>query len=223
MKEYKEEDYLMLSGIQHFAFCRRQWALIDIEQQWEENYHTTLGDLFHKRAHDSDIMEKRGNTIIAHGMSVASAKLGLSGECDVVEFHASKKGITLHKYPGTWSVYPVEYKKGLPKDGIEDEAQLCAQAICLEEMFLTEIPEGSLFYGDNRRRTKVLFTEELRSKVYEMAEEMHQLFEKGYTPKVKPSKKCNACSLKNVCMPKLLKNTDVSKYIEESMLFGEDK
>ncbi len=219
--EYKEDDYLMLSGIQHFAFCRRQWSLIHIEQQWEENYRTTAGELFHNRAHDNN-MEKRGSIVIARGLRIASRRLGLSGQCDIVEFHSYSEGITINKYPGTWSIYPVEYKKGLPKEGCEDNVQLCAQAICLEEMFLTKIHEGSLYYGENKRRTKVQFTDELRNRVYKMAEEMHQMFIKGHTPKVKTTKKCNACSLKNLCLPKLLKNTDVKKYIEENINVGDE-
>ena len=163
--EYNEEDYLMLSGIQHFAFCRRQWALIHIEQQWAENYSTTSGELMHKRAHQDDLFELRGDILTAHNLRVSSRKLGVAGQCDIVEFHRSKDGISLHNYEGMWNIVPVEYKRGEPKDGQEDESQLCLQAMCLEEQYLTEIKEGYLFYGENRRRTKIIFTEQMRSDV----------------------------------------------------------
>lgn len=217
---YEEDDYLMLSGLQHFAYCRRQWALIHIEQQWEENERTVDGQLFHITAHDGGRIEKRGNLLITRGLRVKSAVLGLSGICDVVEFHKSKTGITLSQYEGLWQPYPVEYKKGAPKENDADEIQLCAQAICLEEMMLCQIPEGSLFYGENRRRKKVEFTEELRGRVNAMAQEMHDLWKKGYTPKVKAQKGCNACSLKEICIPRLGRIKTVESYIN-SRLSGE--
>lgn len=195
---YREEDYLMLSGLQHFAYCRRQWALIHIEQQWAENERTVDGQIFHSVAHDKARIEKRGDLLITRGLPVKSAKLGMSGICDVVEFHKSEEGVSLASYEGLWQPYPVEYKKGLPKLNEADEMQLCGQAICLEEMLLCRIPGGSLFYGENRRREPVEFTEELRGKVYDMAKEMHVLWDKGYTPRVKPQKGCNACSLKEI-------------------------
>lgn len=195
---YREEDYLMLSGLQHFAYCRRQWALIHIEQQWAENERTVDGQIFHSVAHDKARIEKRGELLITRGLPVKSAKLGMSGICDVVEFHKSEEGVSLASYEGLWQPYPVEYKKGLPKLNEADEMQLCGQAICLEEMLLCRIPGGSLFYGENRRREPVEFTEELRGKVYDMAKEMHVLWDKGYTPRGKPQKGCNACSLKEI-------------------------
>lgn len=219
---YREEDYLMLSGIQHFCFCRRQWALIHIEQQWEENYRTTAGELFHKRAHDETAIEKRGDTLIIRGLHIASPQLGLSGQCDVVEFHQKPDGIRLRNYDGLWSVFPIEYEAGKPKEGQEDLLQLCAQAICLEEMFLTEIEEGCLFYGETKHREKVKFTPELRQQVEEMSLEMHQLFGRGYTPKVKTSSKCRACSLNEVCLPKLQKTGRVADYMA-GMLHSEEE
>lgn len=214
---YQEEDYLMLSGIQHFAFCRRQWAMIHIEQQWEENYRTTAGELMHKKAHDGGSFEKRGDLLIVRGLRISSHELGLSGQCDVVEFHLDKHGIELFGYDGTWSPMPVEYKRGMPKENNSDELQLCAQAICLEEMFQTRIMDGYLYYGENRRRSHVKFTEEIRNEVKKAAKEMHDLFQKGYTPNVKPTKQCKACSLENLCIPKLKKAVKVRKYIEQNI------
>lgn len=214
MKEYKEDDYLMLSGLQHFVFCRRQWALIHIEQQWAENYQTTAGELMHKNAHDENKFEKRGDTMIARGLRIASPQLGLSGQCDVVEFHKSAEGVTVFGYDGCWKIIPVEYKRGKAKEGKEDEVQLCAQAMSLEEMFLTQIDEGFLFYGETKRRTCVPFGDELRDYVRQCAREMHDYFDRGYTPKVKTSSKCRSCSLSNLCVPKLNKKGTVNQYIE---------
>ncbi len=215
--EYREDEYLMLSGIQHFKFCRRQWALIHIEQQWEENVHTVTGELMHKKVHDPYLKEKRKDTIIVRALPIASRKMGISGECDMVEFQKCEDGVTLFGHRGTYSIYPVEYKKGKPKISEEDKLQLMAQAMCLEEMFSTEISEGAIFYGETRRRESVTFTQELRDEVVRMFEEMHQYYKRGYTPKVKKSKACNSCSLKEVCLPKLEKTSSVSSYIAKSM------
>ena len=215
---YSEDDYLMLSGLQHFAYCRRQWALIHIEQQWAENERTVDGQLFHTVAHNSEKTEKRGDLLITRGLSVKSSQLGLAGIWDVVEFHKAEDGISLFSYEGLWEPYPVEYKKGLPKANETDELQLCAQAMCLEEMLVCHIPCGSLFYGENRRRTAVEFTELLRAKVCDMAREMHDFWNKGYTPMVKPQKGCNACSLKEICIPKLSRVKTVSAYIESKLM-----
>lgn len=211
---YAEEDYLMLSGIQHFAFCRRQWAMIHIEQQWAENYRTTAGELMHKKAHEENSFEKRGSLLIVRGLRISSPELGLSGQCDVVEFHEDEKGVELFGYDSTWKPVPVEYKRGMPKENNADELQLCAQAICLEGMFQTDITEGYLYYGENRRRSHVDFTDGLRAEVSKMAKEMHDLFRRGYTPNVKPGKQCKACSLESLCIPKLQKAVKVREYME---------
>ena len=215
--EYTEDEYLMLSGIQHFKFCRRQWALIHVEQQWAENVHTVMGELMHQKAHDPYLTEKRKDTIIVRALPVSSRKLGVSGECDIVEFHKCEDGITLSGHRGTYSVYPVEYKKGKPKESEEDKLQLTAQAMCLEEMFSTEIPEGALFYGETHRRERVIFSTELREEVKQMFQDMHQYYKRGYTPKVKQSKACNSCSLKDICIPKLEKTVSAKKYIAQML------
>ena len=222
MKKYEEDDFLMLSGIQHFAFCRRQWALIHIEQQWAENVRTVEGGLMHKRAHDPKLKEKTKDVLAVHALPVSSEVLGISGECDMVEFHRSEDGIQLYGHRGLYRIYPVEYKRGTSKHTVIDRLQLTAQAMCLEELFSAKIEEGALFYRETRRRETVLFTEELRQRVREMFEEMHQLYARGYTPGVKWSKSCSACSLQEICMPKLGKSRSVSGYIDE-MLSGEEK
>lgn len=214
---YAEDDYLMISGIQHFKFCRRQWALIHVEQQWAENVHTVVGKLMHKKVHDPYLKEKRKGVLMARALPVSSKTMGVSGECDLVEFRKCEDGIRLHGHRGLYSVYPVEYKKGKPKPSEEDRLQLVAQALCLEEMFSTEILEGAIFYGETKRREIVGMTQELRDHVISMFQEMHQYYERQYTPRVKYSKSCQACSLKEICLPKLGRATSVKSYISQMM------
>ena len=213
MKRYSEDEYLMLSGIQHFIFCRRQWALIHIEQQWEENYRTVDGNIMHKRAHDGMFHEKRGDLIITRGMAVSSPYLGISGECDIVEFRRDDNGISIWGQEGKFSVTPVEYKRGAPKMDDCDKVQLAAQAMCLEDMLCCEIKEGNLYYGETRHRLKVDVNDELRDYTKKILQEMHDLFQRGYTPKVKRTKACNACSLKNICLPALCGKKTASAYM----------
>ncbi len=215
--KYSQDDYLMISGIQHFKFCRRQWALIHVEQQWAENEHTVVGELMHKKAHDPYLIEKRNDVLIVRALPVSSRSIGISGECDIVEFHKCDEGIKLIGHRGLYSVYPVEYKKGKPKENDEDKLQLAAQAMCLEEMFLTQIPEGALYYGETRRREVVEFTEEIRNQVKSIFEEMHEYYERKYTPKVKTTKACSGCSLKDICLPKLMKTGSVKAYVSKML------
>ena len=216
--EYREEEYLMLSGIQHFSFCRRQWALIHLEQQWEENLRTVEGNLFHKKAHDGYSSEKRGDVIVSRGMPVFSRTMGVSGVCDIVEFHRDdKRGIPLYGREGKYLVYPVEYKKGQPKEEEEDILQMAAQAMCLEEMLGCNISKGYLFYGEIRRRMEVPLEEGIRQSVRDSFLEMHQYFQRNYTPKVRRTKACNACSLKNLCLPQLMKQKSARDYVDRQI------
>ncbi|MBQ8515634.1 MAG: CRISPR-associated protein Cas4 [Ruminococcus sp.] len=217
---YSEEEYLLLSGIQHFVFCRRQWALIHIEQQWEENLRTADGRILHRNVHDSGFHEKRRDTVIARAMAVSSSRLGLSGECDVVEFRQSADGVPVFGLDGTYSVTPVEYKRGEPKQDESDVMQLTAQAMCLEEMLCCEIPQGYLFYGETRRRLKVEFDEALRQRTEAVIEEMHMLYSRSHTPKAKRTRACNACSLKEICLPALAGRKTASAYLKE--MLGEE-
>lgn len=215
---YSEDDFLMLSGIQHFAFCRRQWALLSIEQQWAENLLTTEGHFLHDRVHDESIMESRGDVFVSRGMPVHSSSLGLSGQCDAVEFYRDDlNGIPIHGRDGKWRLSPVEYKHGISKYEDMDRLQLCAQAISLEEMFVCQIPCACLFYGMTKKREEVPLTEELRTKTKNTANEMHTLFLRGHVPMVKPSKACLSCSLKDLCLPVLYKKQSVAVYIENSL------
>lgn len=214
---YDEEDFLQLSGIQHFAFCRRQWALAYIELQWQENVRTVEGRLLHEKAHDPDRREKRGDLIIVRAMPVHSRELGISGECDVVEFHKSEDGITIFGREGKYTVIPVEYKRGKPKESEMDALQVAAQALCLEEMLCCDIPYGFIYYGEIRHRETVEFTDVLRQKVKDMFAEMHRYYDQRYTPKAKRTKSCNACSLKDICLPMLDKKSSVKKYLDDKM------
>jgi CRISPR-associated exonuclease Cas4 len=210
---WPEDAWLQLSGIQHFSFCRRQWALIHLEQLWAENLRTTEGQLLHEKAHDASFAEKRGDLLILRDLRVFSAALGVSGACDVVEFRADPAGAVLAGRSGRWQPYPVEYKRGVSKAIDADRLQLCGQALCLEEMLCCAIPAGALFYGEPHRREEVEFTPELRDSVRQMLAEMHGYAQRGYTPKVKPGKHCNACSLKELCLPALLRNPSARAYI----------
>ena len=214
---YPEEEFLRLSGLQHFAFCRRQWALIHIENQWAENFRTIDGAILHENAHDTQFQESRGDRFITRGVSVFSGELGISGQCDVLEYHRGTVGIPLAGKTGLWKPYPVEYKRGSPREDTGDSLQMCAQAMCLESMLCCDIPEGALYYGEIRRRVKVAFTPELRDQVRSILAEMHELYRRGYTPKVKLSKSCNACSLKELCLPRLMKSRSVNAYLQAAM------
>ena len=212
---YAEDDYLQLSGVQHFLFCRRQWALIHIEEQWSDNLRTVEGNLMHERTHNEALTEKRGDIIITRGMSVFSRRHGVSGKCDVLEFHRTKTGLSIFGWDDLWLPYPVEYKRGEPKEDSSDKAQLCAQAICIEEMLCCSIESGALFYGTNKRRQAVVFTNELRTEVTDAFKEMHEIYSRGHTPRVKTGKHCNACSMKEFCLPVLMKNKPVASYMKE--------
>lgn len=208
-----DDQYLSLSGIQHFAFCRRRWALIHIEQRWADNVHTTEGMLFHGTPHEGLRGERRGNTLIVRHMHVVSHTLGISGICDVVEFHVDKKGIALHGREGLWQPLPVEYKKGRPHALRADSLQLCAQAICLEEMLVCSIPVAYMYYGEPHRRTEVALDEALRNEVGQMVREMQALYGRHHTPRVKKRKECAACSIAEACLPSLERSPSVAGYL----------
>ena len=213
---YTEDEFLLLSGVQHFAFCRRQWALIHVEQQWVENVLTAEGRDEHQRVHDNKITDVRNGKITMRGLKVHSHRLGVSGECDAVEFTPAENGITLRGRDGEWTVAPVEYKHGSVKSNDCDRLQVAIQAMCLEEMFSCEIDNAYIFYFSNRRREEVFLDSEIRKQAEDTLEEMHSYMRRRYTPKVKPSNACKNCSLKDICLPELQeKRQSVSDYIEE--------
>lgn len=212
-----EDEFLALSGIQHFAFCRRQWALIHIERAWADNVLTAEGELVHKRAHDEDLRERRGDTLVVRGLAVHSRALGLAGKCDVVEFYKDSNGHPLAGEDGLWRAVPVEYKHGRSKTSDADRLQLCAQALCLEEMLGADVPVGYLYYEETRSREKVEMGDCLRKTAASMAEEMHALYYRRHTPRVRPFSACRACSLNDLCLPRAINRTTVGEYVAERL------
>ena len=215
--ESNEQAFLMLSGLKHFAFCRRRWALVHIEQLWEENVLTLDGHYMHERVHDAGFTESRGSVLLSRAMPIRSQTLRITGECDMVELHRDPSGVPIQGREGTWRLYPVEYKRGKPDERGADEMQLCAQALCLEEMFVTDIPEGAVYYGQTRRRKKVAFSEELRQQVRAALEEMHQYFARGTTPRAKMTRACKSCSMVELCQPGLSKHLSASEYVRRAL------
>lgn len=221
---YEDDRLVMISALQHLAFCRRQCALIHIEQQWADNRHTVLGELMHEKVHSSQ-PESRGDVRIARTLRLVSYRLGLVGQADVVEFHrlpdTATGGIHLRGSDGLWQPFPVEYKKGQPKKNREDEVQLCAQALCLEEQLNVEISRGALFYGQKKRRVSVSFDGELRNFTEDMTISLHKLLDSGETPPAIYGPKCDKCSLYDLCNPRWLSNIKRRGY--ERMLFKGDE
>ena len=217
---YHEEDFLLLSGIQHMAFCERQWALIHIEQAWAENIRTIEGKFLHERTDDPFEDETRKDIRVVRAMPLVSHKLGLRGVADVVEFYRVEDAlegttVRLKKRRGWWLPYPVEYKRGRAKRDDRDAVQLCAQAMALEEMLKVSIDHGYLFYGRTKRREKVLFDQLLRVRVEELSSKMHILMSEGITPKAQKGKRCSLCSLIEICQPNLtIRKHSIKKYLE---------
>ena len=209
-------EYLMLSGIQHYCFCKRHWALIHIEQQWKENWRTISGELVHKKVHMDGMNESRTDKIIVRGLRVVSNKLKLSGICDVVEFIRSSSGINLPNRDGFWTLYPVEYKRGIQREDDADRLQLCAEAIALEEMFSTAIEFGFIYHNETRRREKVILNDSLRLKTLDMAMDMVNMFENGITPSPDRKSHCRSCSLVDCCAPKL-QSINSTSYIQHML------
>jgi len=218
--QYEEDDMLMLSGIQHFAFCPRQWALIHIDQQWDENRLTVEGQIMHQHADDPYYRQKVGNKICLRSVNIASKQLGLYGIADIIELQPSTTPINaiIHpSYPGYWIPYPVEYKHGKPKSDNIDIVQLTAQAICLEEQYKINILEGSIFYGETRHRETVIFDDKIRNEVETLATSMHQIYESGIIPFAKKVSACKSCSLKDKCMPETSYKESASIYLKNNL------
>lgn len=211
------DDYLMISGIQHFEFCKRQWALIHIENQWEENVRTIEGKFLHEKSDQPFIREKRGDKLIVRALPIHSRELKITGICDVVEFNKNDEGIHLASVSGKYLPYPVEYKRGKPKKNEADILQLTAQAMCLEEMLLCDVHKGYMYYHEVRKRVEIPITADLREKAKSITSEMHLYYKRKYTPKVKPGNFCRNCSLKNVCVPSMLERQSVKSYINRML------
>jgi CRISPR-associated exonuclease Cas4 len=229
---YKEEDLLPISLLQHLIFCVRRAALVQIEGIWEDNLFTVEGSHLHKKVDDEIPTESRNDIRISRGLLLRSTELGLSGKADVVEFQrisdeAIISSITMEERAsaiplagtgGLWKPYPVDYKRGRMRHEEGFEAQLCAQAICLEEMLGCSVPEGAIYYGKPRRRLAVVFDGALREKTKEAARRLHELVASGRTPQARYEKKCEGCSLFSMCMPKITgSRRSVRGYMEKAL------
>ena len=191
-----EDDLVSISALQHMLYCPRQCALIHLEQHWSDNQYTAEGHVLHARV-DSGATESRPAVRVERSVPVRSLRFGLSGIVDVVEIRSDR------------SLYPIEYKRGRPKSHRADEVQLCAQAICLEEMLDTTIPAGALFYGRSRRRKPVEFDQELRLITERVAADTRRMIQAGRTPlpEYEP-RKCDSCSLNEFCQPRAVRAPD---------------
>lgn len=220
---YAEDDFLMLSGIQHFQFCKRQWALIHIEQQWLENKATAHGQILHKKADDPFVKEKRNDIMISRAMQVSSKILGLYGVLDVVEFHRSDEGTVLKGKTGCWMPTIVEYKRGKPKKDLRDIVQLVAQVICLEELLECTIRQSCLYYHGVNKKVTIDITVPLREKVIAIAEQMHCLYQERKIPKAEYFKNCQLCSLVDICLPRISKKgRSVKNYVTQAIETEDD-
>lgn len=220
-----ESDYIMISALQHLVFCERQFALIHIEQQWAENRLTAQGDLVHQRV-DSGPEEKRKDVILARSVRLNHPDLGLSGIADLVEFHKiseEEQGAALPGRRGLWRPVPVEYKRGKPKTDDCDRVQLCAQILCLERMYSLSLEKGALWYNEVKHREWVEVTPLLRDETIRFVHRAHQLVRAGETPPaVYEKKKCDSCSLYDICRPKDYGSTHARRYYQGLFEVEED-
>lgn len=214
---YTEDDLLPLSGLQHVAFCERRWALVHLERQWAENLNTAEGELLHERAHSAKI-ESRPGALIRRTLPLRSLRLGLSGQADVVEFVPGEQGIAMPHRKGLWQPCPIEYKRSRDSHGEwAYRVQLCAQAMCLEEMLGVSIAMGCIFDGKRKRRDEVALDASLRSRVEELAARMRLLFDTRQTPAPCYEKKCEGCSMISICEPRAVERMRASQYLERAV------
>ena len=223
---FTEDDLLPISALQHLVFCPRQCALIHLENLWDENRLTAEGRNMHEKAHESQT-ESHPGVRVAHSLRLHSFRLGLVGQADIVEFRelpdGSIEGIPLKGSRKRWQPFPIEYKRGSPKASHCDIIQLCAQALCLEEMLGATIEKGSLFYGRPRRRHEVVFNNELRLETEGLTAKLHEFFAVGKTPSARYEKKCDSCSLLAQCMPKVTgKRKSIQIYLAGAKMINEE-
>ena len=230
---FAEDDLRPISALQHLLFCERQCALIHLEQLWAENVLTITGRQLHEKADGGRGTRRAGRPRVTRSLPLRSLELGLYGKADVVEFHAASprdvpnegdaprggaasaalSANTTHVVP-----FPVEYKRGKPKKNRCDEVQLCAQALCLEEMLSTAVPAGAIFYGVTRRRVDIAFDEALRDLTRRTIDRLHAMLASGVTPRAKREKKCDRCSLLHLCLPEaLIGREPASRYLRRSL------
>jgi len=213
---FDEEELFPISALQHFVFCPRRCALVHIEQIWTENKFTVEGDILHERV-DELGRESRSALIVSHGVGIRSLRFGITGKVDVVEFrlnHGADGGCTLAGKTGSWIPYPIEYKRGTARRGFGDDVQICAQALCLEEMLECSVPAGSIYYASTRKRREIDFDDGLRAATATAITGVRALMAAGVTPPPEYGKKCDTCSLFDLCQPKLpTSGKDLRRYV----------
>jgi len=228
---FAEDELLPISALQHFVFCERQAALIHLEGLWRDNPLTLEGSHLHGRVDDGNPRkEVRGDVVIIRGLILQSRRLGLIGRADVVELHRFEgadnessfgklsRAVPIQGLKGMWTPYPIDYKRGKPKVDHCDDVQLCAQALCLEEMLQVAVPGGGLFYGRTKRRHRVVFDKDLRRETRHATEQLRSLINSGRTPKASKTPKCKGCSLIEVCLPTAMsRRKSARRYLEEVM------
>lgn len=227
-----EEELLPISALQHFVFCERQCALIHVERVWRDNALTLEGAHLHARVDErGPRRETRGDVIIVRGLPLRSLHLGLAGRADVVEFHryagdstsvqradGLSVAVTLARARGLWVPLPIDYKRGKPKADLSDEIQICAQALCLEEMLGASVPRAALFYGRLQHRHDVVIDGGLRSATETAAGRLHELIRGGVTPRAVKQPKCRRCSLLESCRPEAMsRGRSARRYLAESL------
>ncbi|MGK9477787.1 CRISPR-associated protein Cas4 [Melioribacter sp. OK-6-Me] len=202
---YTEDDFVMISALQHYIFCPRQCGLIHIDDVWLDNLFTVRGEILHEKV-DTDTYETRGDVKTVRGLRIHSYKYGLVGRCDVVEFRQTPNGK---------EILPVEFKAGEPKEDISDKVQLCAQVFCLEEMLNISIERAAFFYGKIRRRNFIDIDSELRNQTVEVIASVRKIITDKKVPVIEYTSKCRNCSLINICQPKALNQIKLQKYLKE--------
>lgn len=197
------DDFLPISAVQHYAYCPRQFALIHVEQVWAENQYTAEGRILHERV-DSGVSEKRGKIRFERGVMLKSEQQHLIGKLDLLEIHENDVYI------------PVEYKRGKPKVQDWDRIQVCAQALCIEEMREVRVTQGAIWYWEQRKREVVYLTPELRTTTLSVITSCHRLIDAGETPAPNVNKRyCKACSLREICQPEKFRQDHSSEYIKK--------
>jgi CRISPR-associated exonuclease Cas4 len=214
---FTDDELLMISGIQHFIYSPRQWAIIHVEQQWSENFQTFAGRELHNRADDPYIKEKRGDLIISRALPVSSHRLGVYGVCDAVEWKADKDGVSIKGHRGTFIPTVVEYKRGKTKVDHSDKLQVAAYVVCLEEMLKCHLSQGVLFYFKTRHREIVAVDQPLRVELGATVARMHEYFRDGYTPPITSTDEGKKSSLDEIVPPEIFNGGLASKYIERSL------
>ena len=216
---YDEDDLLPISSLQHLAFCERQWALIHMEGEWSENVLTMEGRQLHEYVHEQGSTSKSGVRLV-RGLKLRSLEVGLYGVADLVEFHKDDAGVPVAGLRGQYIPFPVEYKRGRKRYDIADEMQLCAQAVCLEEMFGVVVPRGAIYYGQPKRRAEVDLSDALRARLREYCVRARELLAHAARARENVGRHCASCSLAEQCMPEVVKNDESAKYVASMQKFA---